>query len=596
MFDREMLSDLDVKLLDKIDIEQLDFSLMKKYADTPFLFYSDSIISKDPFNIKIPDIKASEHMDFDVLYFEDIKEIEKIKEDFKLNGINLVDNDDINEDIQVDDTEVYKIVESMIYNAIKSNVSDIHVLPKEKSTVIFMREQGELSLYKKYEKGYAEFIVNKLKILGGLDISNKMIPQDGKIKMTVKGFDVEIRVSTTPTIFGENTVLRVQKKEGINNMSLETNGFFPEDLKIYRNAFKKPVGLILNVGPTGSGKTTTFALTIKEIVKHYKGRKNIMTVEDPVEIVNPDITQIEADDKAGRDFATVLRSLLRQDPDVILVGEIRDEETADIAMRASITGHLVLATLHANDTINAITRLRDIGVSNQIISGTSLTYLSQKLIRTLCPHCKKEKLLTNKVRDKYGLNTNIVYENNIDGCPKCKGGFEPGREAIIEVLDFDDEINSAISSESSEVDIKKLMKRKKFRNLWINAMKKVEQGRLSIQEAEEYISRDNILNKQGEDKVEKRIIYYPDKEIEIKMDTKDIGHLYDISRTTISILFDKTVMFALEKNYQFSIGAEQMVFVPKTYARFYNNEDSIIFMGTYKGGSEISEKLLNSRF
>jgi hypothetical protein len=318
-----------------------------------------------------------------------------------------------------------------------------------------------------------------------------------------------------------------------------------------------------------------------------------MTVEDPVEIVNPDITQIEVDDKANRSFATVLRSLLRQDPDIILVGEIRDQETAQIAIRASLTGHLVLATLHANDSINAITRLRDIGLSDALISATSNAFLSQKLVRTLCQHCKIERKLTNEQRDNYGLKTNVIYKNNENGCEHCKNGYSSGREAIIEVLAFDDELKSSIADGASEFEIKKMLKRKKFRNLWKNVIAKVEEGRISIEEAEEFVTKDAIMNKHTEDFIEKRIIYYPNREIEIKMNNGETGYLYDISNSRMAIVFKKATLFSMNNEYGFNIANEEMVLIPKSYAKFSKDENSIIIIGAYKGNSKFITELLS---
>ena len=491
---------------------------------------------------------------------------------------------------EIDDTRVARELQFILLQAKKKGASDVHIIPEEKRVRIDFRINGELELFKRYSKGFASRLVNKIKILADIDMTQHHIPQDGKMKIRSGNEELEIRVSIVPTIHGEDAVLRIQKTQTLLQLNLKEIGFEGKDYELYRSKFLFPYGMILDVGGTGEGKTTTLYLTLKEIFGIYGTRKRILTVEDPVELKFPQAVQVEVDEKAGRTFPTVLRAFLRQDPDIMLVGEIRDEETAQIAVRAALTGHLVLSTLHATDSFNAIVRLEDLGVSRFLISSTVNVLLSQRLVRVLCPKCKKKIKLSPSIVSKYNLDFNEAYEKG-EGCEYCNYTGIVGRTAVIEVLPIDGLLKELIATRASEVEMKKAM-RGKFRNLWDNAILKVKKGITSLSEVESKIKPDPILNlKRGRGEVDLGIVLYPHKKVFVSVKGKE-GYLYDLNHSGLSILFSEP--FFIEQDIPISkvkvyekgdngkiVKEKEINFTPKSYKKFLGG--GFLIGGFYEG-------------
>jgi type IV pilus assembly protein PilB len=410
----------------------------------------------------------------------------------KEKNIEIIEEEE--ENLDLDDTEISKFLYEIFLAAKNRRASDIHITPKKNRTEIFFRIDGRMVFYNSCPRGYIDLISNKIKNEAESMVSYiKNKPQDGKLKKEIQGDILELRVSIMPSLFGENIVMRIAETTSLFKLKLDVLGFEAEDLATYRENYSKPYGMILNVGATGQGKTTTFYLTLQELFKKYPDKK-FYTVEDPVEIVFEQATQILVNEDSGFTFSEALKALLRQDPDVILLGEIRDKPTADIAVKAAITGHLLFSTLHANDSLNAITRLRNLEVDDGLIASTLNCVLSQRLIRKLCNHCKIETEIDEEIAKKYGLSTNRIYKANPKGCKYCNYLGYSGRTAIVEVLNFDDTLKSLVSKHKNEIEIKHFLKEKGFNNLWKNGIKKVERGETSLEELLLSVNQDAILN------------------------------------------------------------------------------------------------------
>jgi len=365
---------------------------------------------------------------------------------------------------------------NLIQEAKEIGSSDIHFEPFEKQNRVRFRIDGKLLERHIIPNSEYPKIVNRLKIMAGLDISEKRLPQDGRINITteIEGFD--IRVSSLPILHGEKLVLRILSK---NNLSLELDnlGFNEEELKVYQKAVTKPNGIVLISGPTGSGKTTTLYATLKLL---NTVDTNILTVEDPIEYTLDGVNQVQLRENIGLDFASTLRTFLRQDPDIIMVGEIRDPATANMAIRASLTGHLVLSTIHTNSAWGTISRLIDMEIPPFLIASTLNVSVAQRLVRKLCNDCKKEALNINEefplLKDK--INEQIIYKPV--GCPICYQTGYKGRKAIYEIIPINQELVNAIVEKKQ--DIYTYLRDNKIATLQDNAIQLVKDGVTSIQE------------------------------------------------------------------------------------------------------------------
>ena len=325
---------------------------------------------------------------------------------------------------------IIKLINATITKAVKARSSDIHLEPFENKLSIRFRVDGVLREVLQYQKNITQMIISRIKIMSKLDISERRLPQDGRISISVGKRDIDLRVSTLPSSFGERVVLRILEKDK-THIQLEQLGFSEEILENFRKNLSKTEGIILVTGPTGSGKTTSLYSGLREISDRSQ---NILTIEDPVEYALDGIGQTQVNNKTGLTFAKGLRAILRQDPDIVMVGEIRDKETAEIAIQASLTGHLVLSTVHTNSAVNAITRLRDMGIEPYLLSSSLVYVLSQRLVRRLCPHCKiKDDESKNSLLEKYKIEGKI-YKSV--GCDKCDHTGYKGRLSIGEFINI----------------------------------------------------------------------------------------------------------------------------------------------------------------
>jgi general secretion pathway protein E len=338
-----------------------------------------------------------------------------------------------------DDAPIIRLINALFSEAIKENASDIHIEPFETRLVVRFRIDGVLREVLQPRRVLAPLLASRIKVMAKLDIAEKRLPQDGRISLRIAGRAVDVRVSTIPCGQGERVVLRLLDKQA-GRLDLEQLGMSPESLKRLREQLQRPHGIILVTGPTGSGKTTSLYAMLNYLNDR---RRNIMTVEDPIEYYLDGIGQTQVNTKVDMTFARGLRAILRQDPDIVMVGEIRDMETAQIAVQASLTGHLVLSTLHTNTAIGAVTRLRDMGVEAFLLSSSLVGVMSQRLIRLLCPHCKQPYTPTQTDRQMLAMTeASILYAPQ--GCDKCNSIGYRGRTGIYELAGIDNTLRTMI--------------------------------------------------------------------------------------------------------------------------------------------------------
>lgn len=347
-----------------------------------------------------------------------------------------------------DDAPAIRLINGIIAEAVRSGASDIHIEPYETGLVVRMRKDGILEEKLRMPAHVSPVIVSRIKVMARLDIAERRIPQDGRIGITLGGKLVDVRVSTLPSNAGERVVLRILDKDH-SFISLDLLGMSEQCHQIMVDALQEPNGIILVTGPTGSGKTTTLYAGLKFL---NDGSRNILTVEDPVEYAIEGIGQTPVNAKVGMTFATGLRAILRQDPDVVMVGEIRDRETADIAVQAALTGHLVLSTVHTNDAVGAITRLRDMKIESFLLASTLRAVLAQRLVRRLCPDCREPVQAERSVAAMLGLDQGTVV-NRAKGCPTCNNTGFLGRIGVFEAIKVDETIRRLINDRGDEAII-----------------------------------------------------------------------------------------------------------------------------------------------
>ena len=391
-------------------------------------------------------------------------------------------------------TPVVNVVDDIIANASKDGASDIHFDPRENSLMVRFRIDGDLRDYTEIPKIYERNLITRIKLIANMNITESRLPQDGSIKGTIKGINLETRVSTLPTNEGEKCVIRILDYSR-SLQGIDTLGFNEDNLKKLKKMIAEPNGIILITGATGSGKSTT-VYSILQVLN--KKETNIITVEDPIEMNLEGLNQVQVNSEIGLDFATVLRSILRQDPNVILIGEIRDSETAKIAVRASITGHLVLSTIHTNNSLSTIERLLDMNVERYLLSSALSGIISQKLAKKVCPHCRLKEETTPYQRKVFKLaldkDVNYIYNANPKGCDKCNNGYH-GRIAIQEVLMINDEIRSALNEESLEKeDLNKLVYKSDVITMLQDGLLKVLDGSTTFDEIYKIIDVDDDLD------------------------------------------------------------------------------------------------------
>ena len=345
------------------------------------------------------------------------------------------------QEIESTDQNIVRAVEFLLLYAFDQRASDIHIEPKRDLSLVRFRVDGVLHNIHTVPKQLHPAIVSRIKMLSRMDLAEKRRPQDGRIKTDKMGKEIELRVSTLPTAFGEKVVIRIFDPE-VLMQDLDLIGFYPREYQLYNSFIRKPNGIILVTGPTGSGKTTTLYSSLRTL---SSPEVNIVTIEDPIEMVMEEFNQVGVQPAIDVTFSTILRNILRQDPDIIMVGEIRDRETAENAVQAALTGHLVLSTLHTNDAPSSIIRLLDLGVPSFLISSTVIGIIAQRLVRKICSNCKTERILSPKEIDHLRLEKGVytVYEG--EGCGECRGTGFRGRTGIFEVLEFTDGIKAALT-------------------------------------------------------------------------------------------------------------------------------------------------------
>jgi general secretion pathway protein E len=373
---------------------------------------------------------------------------------------------------------VIKLVNSLFFQAIKKGASDIHIESHERKGEVRLRIDGALKKHIDLDRRITTLVINRIKVISSLDISEKRIPQDGRTQVSISGKTLDVRVSVLPTYHGERVVMRIlMQSEHIP--TLEDLGFDPEITHAFYRLLTHSHGMILVTGPTGSGKSTTLHSFLQHIASPDK---NIITIEDPVEYNADNVNQIQVNEKVGLTFAAGLRSILRQDPDVVMVGEIRDQETAQIAIQAALTGHLMLSTLHTNDATSSLTRLMDMGIKHYLLSSTLLGVLAQRLTRKLCTHCKEPVSLSPEQLREARLDPEGTYYKAV-GCPECDFTGYRGRQAVGELFVIDDRVKIMIDKGLNDHEIRDTMKQAGMKTISDRLRQLLERGVTSYEEA-----------------------------------------------------------------------------------------------------------------
>ena len=409
----------------------------------------------------------------------DILDDMHVEEDAEMKAVDADENLSTSElAAAADEAPVVRLSNSIIMQAVKDGASDIHVEPGKTSVRIRFRVDGVLHEEMKFPRKLHAALVSRFKILAKLDIAERRVPQDGRIPLRVEGKEIDLRVASLPTVWGEKITMRILDKSSVL-IGIERLGFESDDLQHFKQLIHKPYGIIFATGPTGSGKTTTLYAVLNEL---NTIDKNLISIEDPIEYQLPGVAQGQVNAKAGMTFAGALKSMLRQDPDIVMVGELRDLETAETAVQASLTGHLVLATIHANDTSSTITRLFHMGVEPFLVSSSVVCVLAQRLVRKICPECIDDYVPPPESLERLGIPPGTkLYRGK--GCEFCRNTGYQGRIGVYELLPMDDELRSLITEEASAPEIRKKSLELGMYTLQQDGIRKVLNGVTSIEEA-----------------------------------------------------------------------------------------------------------------
>ncbi|MGF1905015.1 type II secretion system ATPase GspE [Aliivibrio salmonicida] len=434
--------------------------------------FSLSQLEKEEFDTKVTQVYQRNSSEAQQL----MEDIGADNDDFFSLAEELPDNDDLLE--SEDDAPIIKLINAMLGEAIKEGASDIHIETFEKVLSIRFRVDGVLRDVISPSRKLAPLLVSRVKVMSKLDIAEKRVPQDGRISLRIGGRAVDVRVSTMPSSHGERVVMRLLDKNA-TRLDLHSLGMTADNHQKFQHIIKRPHGIILVTGPTGSGKSTTLYAGLGEL---DSTQSNILTVEDPIEFDIDGIGQTQVNPKVDMTFARGLRAILRQDPDVVMIGEIRDLETAEIAVQASLTGHLVMSTLHTNTAVGAITRLRDMGIEPFLISSSLLGVLAQRLVRTLCKECKAPYQADDEQKKLFSLlpaDDLVLYKPN--GCEHCNDKGYRGRTGIHELLIVNEKVQELIHKEAGEQEIEKEV-RKNTRGIQQDGLLKVQKGITTLEE------------------------------------------------------------------------------------------------------------------
>jgi len=464
----------------------------KRYEAVPVSFLDDRtllVAMSDPANVLAVD-------DIALLTGKEIRPAVTSREDIHglisrlsrlddvISDAELVDEDEAPADIvdlreSADDAPVIRLVNQIIAQAVEQGASDVHLEPTGSELRVRFRIDGVLVESAIVQRRMVLGVISRVKIMSDLDISERRIPQDGRVGLSIDGHHIDLRVVTLPTVHGESVVMRILDKDSVV-MSLEKLGMAAHEHDRFDRACRQAYGAVLVTGPTGSGKSTTLYAALETI---NSVEKNIITIEDPVEYQLDGITQVQVNTKAGLHFSTGLRSMMRADPDIIMVGEIRDRETAQIAIESALTGHLVLSTLHTNDAASAITRLVEMGIEPFLVASAIDCVVAQRLARKLCQHCKERQIITSDVLRANGIRSQFDMEAyDAKGCPRCGGSGYKGRVGLYEVMTVSDEIRKLALSRSPAPEIAEVAVRQGMRLLRDDGLEKVRLGMTSIAE------------------------------------------------------------------------------------------------------------------
>lgn len=405
-----------------------------------------------------------------------LKAVEEFKKEnessFKIDSENM---DQSNE--EVNNAPAVKLVNSIIEQAVRSRASDIHVEPSTKAIKIRFRTDGEMHEVMKTELGIMNALATRIKIISGMNITEKRSPQDGRVTVKVDGKDYDLRVSILPTVFGEKIVIRIADKKAFV-VHKDQLGFTHEDKTKFEKILQNPHGMVLITGPTGSGKSTTLYTAVNEI---NKPNINIITIEDPVECIIEGVNHVQVSAKSGLTFASGLRSILRQDPNVIMIGEIRDNETAEIAVKSAITGHLVLSTLHTNDAPSTVIRLIDMGIEPFLVASSLVGVIAQRLVRKICSNCKEEHIATDEDLSVLELDIPVqIYSGR--GCPVCNGTGYKGRIGVYEIMVLTKKHKELVNRHCTEEELRELSIKNGMKTLRQNARLLVLEGKTTMEE------------------------------------------------------------------------------------------------------------------
>lgn len=488
--------------LQNVEIEQdilslVPASVLKKHKALPFEYSPDNmnvlrVAMSDPMDMAaMDDINIITNLQVEPVvvttgsvmlaldrYYGQAEVNSALEEYTREKESQMVEQEDMYSE-DVNNSPIVQLVKGMIDQAVRQRASDIHIEPMERQVRIRYRIDGALYEKATYSIRLLPAIVARVKIIGGMDISEKRKPQDGRITQIVDRKEFDIRASILPTVYGEKIVMRLTSKNALTREKSQL-GLKPDELKKFDHILKNPHGILLVTGPTGSGKSTTLYTALSELNKEDV---NIITVEDPVEANIDGINQVQVNNKANLTFASALRSILRQDPDIIMIGEIRDQETASIAVQASITGHLVVSTLHTNSAASTITRLADMGIEPYLIADSTIGVIAQRLVRRLCPECKRKKKADAEELELLMLAPEedvTIYEPC--GCPKCDGTGFKGRIGVYEIMEVTQSLKTIISKKGSAEDIKNKALEEGMNTLRMCATRYVMEGITSVQE------------------------------------------------------------------------------------------------------------------
>lgn len=490
---RILAKSLDMDYLDNLSfntspdaIRVFPENLARKYRMTPLKVDEGTLTlaTSNPFNLNaVEDIGMILGINIQTILAPKVEidsTIERLysKKILDKTRINQTDSNDNVDENDLEGSPIVRIVNNLIMEAYKRNASDIHIEPEANYTRVRLRIDGDLVKYINFDNDMHSLISTRIKIISGLNIAEKRIPQDGSFQFNYEFKKIDIRVSTLPTPYGENIVLRLLGADQNIEYSLSGLGLSPKTLEIIEKAIKVPHGIILVTGPTGSGKTTTLYSILSKLAVPSKA---IKTVEDPIERKFEGITQVQVNQKAGLTFAAGLRSILRQDPDIIMIGEIRDGETAEIAIRAAITGHLVLSTIHTNDALSSVVRLVDMGIEPFKVGSSLVCVIAQRLIKKNCIHCKEHVELSPTEKRLLRVDYDHVYKGK--GCDKCNHTGYSGRLAAFEIVLVDQKLEELISKNASMETLRAYAVEKKMQMLRDEVIEFLNQGLTSVDEA-----------------------------------------------------------------------------------------------------------------